>query len=453
MTSASPNPRPRGDRDEAPIVGEVALRTWWRVLLVSLAGAWSALVVGPPMTLAQTRSDTLLVSRRAAVDTALARNPTLVVAREQIEQARARVVQATAFPDPSVSAATTLSGPASSVGTTLGLGLTLPFPQKFHLQGEVSGADLKAAEFAYLQLRQQTASQTAQAYDSLLVALAHRADLTEGRRLAADFLEKTEARFEGGTAAKLDVLKAKVELAAAENALIGNQRDIGNAGANLNRLLGRPLGSTVIASDSLDVPAELPELDRLLTRAQTARPELDGLRSQQAGARAATTLASQYWMPDLSLGVSKNIFPDTPNSYSGSIGFTVPLFFWNHERGEVAEARHHQRQLDAAYRDLSAQVDQDVRVSYANAGAAFKQARYLRDELLPEARRAYEVARISYGLGGSSALDVLDARRTLLDAESQYADALGAANDARADLERAVGAPLETASSGETHDR
>jgi cobalt-zinc-cadmium efflux system outer membrane protein len=363
------------------------------------------------------------------------------------------VVQAKAFPDPSVSAATTLSGPASSVGTTLGLGVTLPFPQKFHLQGEVIGADLKAAESSYQQLKQLTAAQTVQAYDALLVALRHQSDLTESRTLAADFLQKTQARFDAGTAAKLDVLKAKVDLAAAENALIANQRDLATAGASLNRLLGRPLGAAVVASDSLDVPPDLPALDVLVATAQEARPELRGLQSQQAGAHAAATLASQYWMPDLSLGLAKNIFPDTPNSYSGSIGFTVPLFFWNHQHGEVAESRHRELELGAAYRDLSAQVEQDVRVAYATAATAFRQARYLRDELLPEARRAYDVARVSYGLGGSSALEVLDARRTLLDAESQYADALGAANDARADLERATGAPLETASPGDTHDR
>jgi len=49
---------------------------------------------------------------------------------------------------------------------------------------------------------------------------------------------------------------------------------------------------------------------------------------------------------------------------------------------------------------------------------------------------------VSYGLGGSSALDLLDAKRTLLAAESQYVDALGAANDAVAALELAIGAPL-----------
>jgi outer membrane protein, heavy metal efflux system len=436
-----------------PIIGEVVVTIRWRVLLASLAGALQALAVAAPNALAQSWADTLALTRRAAVDTALARNPSLAVAREQIEQARARVVETTAFPDPSVSAATTISGPASSAGTVLGVGLTVPFPQKFHLQGAVSGADLRAAEFAYQQLRQQTASQTAQAYDALLVALLHRADLTEGRTLALDFVQKTEARFEGGTAAKLDVLKAKVDAAAAENALIANQRDVGNARATLNRLLGRSLGAPVVAEDSLEVPPELPVLDQMLAQAQRARPELHGLESQRAGAHAAATLASQYWMPDLSLGLSKNIFPDTPNSYSGSIGFTVPLFFWNHQRGEVAESRHRERELEAAYRDLSAQVDQDVRLTYATAATAFEQARYLRDELLPEARRAYEVARVSYGLGGLSALEVLDARRTLLDAEGQYAGALGAANDARAELERAVGAPLETASPGDTHDR
>ena len=87
-------------------------------------------------------------------------------------------------------------------------------------------------------------------------------------------------------------------------------------------------------------------------------------------------------------------------------------------------------------------MGQDVRAAYATADTALRQATYIRDELLPSAREAYRVASASYGIGGSSAFDVIDARRTLLDAETQYADALAAASSARADLERAVGAPL-----------
>src|SRR5207244_1182689 len=103
--------------------------------------------------------------------------------------------------------------------------------------------------------------------------------------------------------------------------------------------------------------------------------------------------------------------------------------------------------------DLEAQVDLDVRTTYAAALTALRQAVFLRDEVLPAAREAYRIASVSYGLGGSSALDVLDARRTLVDAQGQYADALGAANDARADLERAVGVPLDGPGLGGSHDR
>ena len=155
-------------------------------------------------------------------------------------------------------------------------------------------------------------------------------------------------------------------------------------------------------------------------------------------------------MPDLAIGVAQNSAPGTASTYTTSVGFTVPLFFWNHTGGEVAQARHHEQELSASYADLVLQVDQDVRTAYAAAATALRQALFLRDQLLPEARRAYQIALTSYGIGGSSALDVLDARRTLLDAESQLADALGAANDARADLERAVGRPLAPAPGGTT---
>ena len=112
----------------------------------------------------------------------------------------------------------------------------------------------------------------------------------------------------------------------------------------------------------------------------------------------------------------------------------------------VAQAKHHERELKASGDDLLGQVLLDVQNSYSTATTAWRQAVYLRDELLPEAQAAYKAASTSYSLGGSSALDLLDAKGALLDAERQYTDALGAANDARADLERAIGAPLPASS-------
>lgn len=401
---------------------------------------------------AGTATDPVRLTRQDAIREALARNPTLRVAEEQVAQGRARVTQAYALPEPDVGLSAVGQSaafrPHSATETDLSVGLTIPFPNKIRLRGQVANGDLGNLSETYTLQRQLIVFQTNQAYDSLLVSLRHRQDLEEARTLAQDFLKKTQARFNAGTAAKLDVIKAQVSVAQTENDLIANERGVANARSGLNRLLGRVLGASVEAVDSLTIPEAPPDFARLEQLAMTMRPELRGLTSQREGARAAQRLARQYWLPDVSVSVSRNNVYGTTPIFSTGIGIGIPIFFWQHQRGEVAEAEHRELELTAQYRDLAAQVGQDLRNAYATASTTLRQVTFLRDELLPSAREAYRVASVSYGLGGSSALEVIDAQRTLLDAQTQYAAALAAVNDAMADLERATGTSLTAASTG-----
>jgi cobalt-zinc-cadmium efflux system outer membrane protein len=405
----------------------------------------------PPLAAWDTTAGVLVLTREGAVDSALAHNPQLRASREQISEARARVTQATALPDPelglSMDSESRVFTPGATGTKEFGLGVTIPFPTKVYLAGKVAGTDVDAASSSYSQSRQLIASQTVQSYDALLVALRHGENLSEAKRLADDFLEKTQARYNAGTAAGIDVVKAKVEVSRAENDLIANERDVANARAALNRLMGRMLGAGLELADTLAMPAPIPPLEVLERRALEARPEIRGMDAARRGARAATSLAGQYWLPDISVTLSKDFAAGAVGApYTTEIGFGIPLFFWQHHKGEVSESRHRELELAAASRDLTAQVSQEVHAAHAAASTALRQVAYLRDELLPEAREAYRIASTSYGLGGSSALEVLDAQRTLLDVESQYTDALGASNDARAQLELAVGAPLDSTS-------
>lgn len=403
-------------------------------------------------------TDTLRLTRDQVVAEALAHNPLLAVAREQTSEARAQRIQNVSIPDPTTTASI-ITQAGSPVARPVGATLNLPFPDKFRLQYNIGTAGVRAAEYNYAAAKQQIASQAAQTYDTLRVALRHRADLTESRALSADFLRKTEARYAAGTAAKLDVIRAQVDIGQADNMLLANARDIANARASLNRLLGRPLPLPIAPADTLAVPPALPDLAAIEGHALDARPELSSLRAQQSGARASTTLAREYWIPDLFFGASADF--GAPDPYLSSrnfvwqygLTFPLPIFFWQHSAGEIAQARHHERELDASYRDLRAQIDQDVRSAYATAATALQQLLYLRDQVLPAAREAFRIASASYGLGGSSALEVLDARRTLVDAESQLTDALSAADAAQADLERAAAAPLDQFRTGDQHEK
>jgi outer membrane protein, heavy metal efflux system len=416
----------------------------------------AALASAPLAAQARDTIAPLRIDRNGAVKEALAHNPTLAISREQIAQARARVTEGYALPEPSISAAvlgaTGFAHPHTANETDLGVGITLPFPNKIILRGQAAKGDLGNFDELYVQQRQLIASQTAQAYDSLLVALRHREDLLVTRTLAQDFVKKTQARFNAGTAAKLDVVKGQVDVAQAENDLIANERGIQNARAGLNRLLGRMLGAPIEPADSLGMPNVPTDLDRLEKLAMEYRPELRGLQRQRESARAQQRLAQQYFLPDISLGLSRNnIYGEQP-TYTTSIGIDVPIFFWQHQRGEVAEAKHHELELAATYRDVISQVGQDLRNAYATASTAQRQVQFLANELVPSAEEQYRIASTSYGLGGSSALEVIDAQRTLLDAKTQYTTALGALNDAVAELERATGAPLDSTPDEKSHE-
>jgi cobalt-zinc-cadmium efflux system outer membrane protein len=396
--------------------------------------------------------DSVCLTREAALTAAGVRNPQIRAAQEQVAQARARRVQGIAIPDPQFDVefneATGLFGGGRATDRIVGTTLQVPFPDKFRLRGRIGSADVRSTEAALLALQQGIAATTSQVYDSLLAALRHQHDLEQARALAQDFLKKTDARFEGGSAARLDVIRARVDVAQAENDLITNARDIVNARAALNRLIDRPLGAPLAVSDSLVLPPPLPALEQLEAAAFASRPELAGLAREQEGAKATTALAREYWLPDFIFGISKNYADPGPGLFSTGISLPLPAFFWQHSKGEIAESHHRELELAASYRDLRAEVGQDVRSAYAAASTALRQAVFLRDNLLPSAREAYRIASVSYGLGGASALEVLDARRVLRDAESQYTDALAAASMARADLQRAVGAPLERFEAG-----
>ncbi|MEO7999861.1 MAG: TolC family protein, partial [Gemmatimonadaceae bacterium] len=355
---------------------------------------------------------------------------------------------ATSIPDPTATfAADGISNPARLGGAPskpAGVELDIPFPDKFRLNARIGSADIRANEHNY-RLQQQTVALLASAaYDSLLLARLHQSILRESRDLAADFLKRTEARYNAGTAAKLDQIQAQVTVAQADNDLIGNERDVANAQASLNRILGRTSSAPITPADSFSVPAALPDVASIEQIALTNRPELAIVQEQRIGAKASTSLAREFWLPDLTFGVAHDYAAPGAALFTTGISLPLPIFYWQHAKGDIAQAKHYERELSAAERDTRAQVVQDVRIAYANASTSMRQVVFIRDQLVPAAREAYRIASTSYALGGSSALEVLNARSALLAAQSQLADALSDANTARADLERALGTPVSS---------
>jgi len=273
------------------------------------------------------------------VQEALAHNQAIAAAREQVEEAKAGITIATAWADPALvteaDQLTSFLNPHSASEHDVGLQFTVPYPYRTHLNGKIARATWQQTQYALTQLQQQIASQTAQAYDAILVERRHHEDLLQSQDMSRQFLEKTEARYRAGTAAKLDVLKAKVDSSKTENALIANEHAIAAARAGLNRLLGRPVRSELEPADTLEVPGPFPDFGALEELAMNSRPELLSMTVQQKAARDSTVLAKQYWVPDLNLTLWRSYIDGAPDSYKFDGGISIPLFFWQHATPNV----------------------------------------------------------------------------------------------------------------------
>ena len=77
--------------------------------------------------------------------------------------------------------------------------------------------------------------------------------------------------------------------------------------------------------------------------------------------------------------LARNFTYGFPPAFTSGVTISLPLLFFQHEKGEVAEARHRELELASSYADVQAQVDLDVRTAYAAADTALRQALFIRD--------------------------------------------------------------------------
>ena len=101
--------------------------------------------------------------------------------------------------------------------------------------------------------------------------------------------------------------------------------------------------------------------------------------------------------------------------------------------------------LDKAREENSAaevSIITDLHEAYQVLSTDFVEATTIRVDILPGAQRAFDAVREGYREGKFGYLDVLDAQRSLFDAQGQYIDALAGYHRSVANIERLIGKGL-----------
>lgn len=427
------------------------------LLLLSAALASPSLAEEPQVTGAQEhpgpqhaeaiKSDGLVL--REALAQIRANNPSLRAARSGIDAARGRRRQAGLLPNPefefeSEEMPSDRFGDFGKSANALLLKQELVTAGKRKAATALADKEIELSHAGYALLERELFTEGKKAFYGLLaaqelVSVSNR--LTEIARRNA---EASQRRVDAGDVSPVDAVRARVALSRAQAEQQNALKEQDNARTELVRLMGAPdavLGLVGGTDEFYRLPEPLRE-GRELRAAIEGHPQLKGVSLARESAELELRAARRERWPNIELVLGVRSAPgEEPGNREETfiLGAGVALPIFDRNQGAIAEAganrRKAEHELLAERQELVTQFRQALR-SYVSARQ--RAGRYA-TEIVPGARKAFDLVNRAYQAGDISQLELLEAQQTLAESELEYVEALGELREAQAELDGLIG--------------
>ena len=394
----------------------------------------------------QTPENTALTLEQC-ISIALQQNPLVLSSLQQHQASLARISQAKALPQPSIDIDSDLQPKffdfKDSGESYFGVSQSIEFPGKRHLRGKIASKESNEilAEIDLLKL--DIVFRVKQAFYGLLLAQEKLKYAQQDLELAQDFLKKAEVKYETGDVAKVEVLRARVEAAKAANEVRSATNEVRLAKAMLNFLLARKKYAPLEIKGELKRPSIRLNVEELIQKAFAFRPEIKRINYSLEKENLMKTQGHLSYLPDFNVGVSRHWLQGEGTYWDVRLSFPIPLFFWQPAKGEIAEAKANIESLKRETEHLKNAITLDVEEAYMNALTATNQIQLFEEEMLSQAEEVYNMFLFSYQEGEIGGIELIEARRTLVETRKSYADALYNYDSSLAALERSIGQSLD----------
>jgi len=401
--------------------------------------ALALMALGPALPRAVAAPAGLTLEQALAL--ALEANPRVLAAALDVQAAAGRALPLGARPEPQLQASVDgarLPGaarPEEGAELHLGIEQLFEFPGKRALRRRVGRLQEEIAVAELERVKLVVAADVKRAYGRAAFAAGASRLLDRALGRVDLLLEDLRARYRTGTAAYVDVLRARAEKARLRNQALEQEKEGAQARLELNTLLARPGNDPVEPATPLSFAPLTTGPDELWERARSSRPSLRIASMQGELAQAEALLAALGRLPDLTAGFS---LPSVRmNAWGISLGLSLPFLSPARARGAemAAGAGRERARLAVAARERS--VHAAIQAAYVAAQAAGEQVRVFESELLDDLRDELRLQLELFRFGKGAAFDLLDLQRTLALAELEHLKAVYLYGVALADLEAA----------------
>ncbi|MDZ7296093.1 MAG: TolC family protein [candidate division KSB1 bacterium] len=449
------------------------VRLWW------VAGIGSVLL-GVAAALAQER---VALDLQKSVELALTQNERLVVAREKVGEAAARVGEARTgfFPQLRGSASYSRLDVAPFMPGRIfeGFSKNLPqipgmppqtFPKRIPIgRDEIVGIGITLQQPLFTGGRLFNGYRMAQEGEKIaeaglekdegdlilevkkaywgavkaekMVEVAH-----QGVQRMEAYLQDLQNMYDVGMLTKNDLLKAKVQLANVRLMEIQVQHGRRLAMEALCMLLGLPLDTELELTERLEhVPPVEVDLAEAREIALRQRPEVRMMEHNQRMSQKAVQMASAGWLPSVALVLDygykrpdREYNPDFYATWTATVAAQINLFDWGATRYKQEQAERQLRQVRASLSALKDGIALEVTQAILAINEA-KQSLAIAEENVAQAEENYKVTLDKFHEGMVTNTEVLDANSLLVKARTDHVSALADYQIALARLDRALG--------------
>lgn len=384
---------------------------------------------------------------------ALRDNKDLQAARLATAQARARLVQAGALPNPHLELANKNDALFRNEGEyTASIGFTQQFPiaGRIARQKDVARVDIDLALAEIKEAEWKLASDVANSFYGIVVL----GQQVQARDRLIDFDQKlvdaARRRFQAAEVSQIDVTTAQIDLERVrqERALLLS--DKATQLNHLNLLLGRTamqaltIDETLPATDSL---ASLPELQR---RGLERRPDLRSAVLKGTRAHADTKLALSERWEDWTVGVgveqSRSVIegaPPQPTNNALALNLSIPLPLLDNKQGRIEETLATGAQANAQIAALRHSIVGEVAIDLAEVKRLKQSTLDYQDTLAPMTELGLNLAQQSYAQGQITITEVVQAARQQSELNVSYLNTLNLYLTALVKLRTATGEYLK----------
>lgn len=393
----------------------------------------------------QTPENTALTLEQC-ISITLQQNPLILSSLQQHQASLARISQAKALPQPSINYDSDLQPKffnfKDSGESYFGLSQSIEFPGKRHLRGKIASKESNEIMAETDLLKLDIVFHVKQAFYGLLLAQEKLKYAQQDLELAQDFLKKAELKFDAGDVAKVEALRARVESAKAANEVRSLTNEVRLAKAMLNFLLARKKYAPLEIKGKLKRPSISLNFEELIKRALSFRPEITRIGYSLEKENLKKKQGYLSYLPDFDLGVSRHRLEGEGTYWDVTLSFPIPLFFWQPKKGEIREAQANVEALKREAEHLKNAITLEVEEAYMNALTASNMIQLFEEEMLTQAEEVYNMFLFSYQEGEIGGIELIEARRTLVETRKSYADALYHYDASLAALEKSIGQSL-----------